>query len=362
MDNYAKKTHIYSTDWIDVYADFKKEMLSDIASFKESIAKVSDEVLSIKESVSETSGEIISFKKEAFSSYEEVKKLISIQAEAREEALLSDEFISKRVEQFREFVDVFSSLEEKTITVNNADAQAIIEEMAKIVGKDIKEGVADSLQKNDVVRKFKSISGVSKKVEEQLDETIKGLKELLLHCQKGSEDIYTSEIILLKLMSVLRFLDRLSDKDRERIINSDFAVHEDVAKRIEAFLQGNSSSVIEKTTAKRQIPSVNQTFSKDKKIEEIETDIASINKRLNSIENTIEEKFNDILSALSRGQQFPREETQTQKRGSARADKKTKVSSSKKATVKNKKEDAEKTAKTIMDKMFPFDESIGSEG
>lgn len=368
MDNYARKTHTYTTDWVDLYEEFKKEMLADMASLKDDMTKVSNEALSsikeislsassVKDELSKVSDEVKSFKKEASSSHEEVKKLISIQAEAREEALLADEFVSKKVEQFKGFVDVFASLEGKTINIYNADAQVIIDEMANLVGKDIKEGVADSLQKNDVIRKFKNISGVSQKVEEQLDETTKGLKELLLHCQKGNDDIYTSELILLKLMSVLRFLDRLSDKDRERIINSDFVVHEDVAKRIESFLKNNNSS--QTAYIEESKPLVVGTEANDIKIKAIESDISKIDKRLSSLENTVEKKFDEIISLLSKDtekKESPVRKSTTKKQSVSAIEKK---KTAKKSTTKK---EAGEVAREIMNKMFPSSEPDEKEG
>jgi len=361
-DRYLEERHIYSHDWNwkDLYFEFKKEMLADMASLKDDMTKVSNEVLSsikeislsassVKEELSKVSDEVKSFKEEASSSYEEVKKLISIQVEAREEALLLDEFVSKKVEQFKGFVDVFASLEDKTINIYNADVQAIIEEMASLVGKDIKEGVADSLQKNDVIRKFKNISGVSQKLEEQLDETTKGLKELLLHCQKGSDDIYTSELILLKLMSVLRFLDRLSDKDRERIINSDFVVHEDVAKRIESFLKHNDSSQTACVEASK--PLVAGIGVNENKIKVIESDISKIDQRLFSLENTVEKKFDEIISLLSKDAEkkpAPSKNKTTRKPTVAKKEK-----AVKKVTTKK---EAGELARELMNKMFPSSE------
>lgn len=338
-DKFTKECQIFENDWVDVFTDFKKEMSSDIISLKASMSEISKETLSLKE--------------DSFLAMETLRNLTQSLVDSMDLLKESDELISKKTQEFKRYVDVFSELEDKTITINNADIMFIIEEMAKIVGNDVKKSLACSLEKNDVIRKFKNISGVSKKVEEQLDETIKGLKELLLHCQKGSEDIYTSELILLKLMSVLRFLDRLSDKDRERIINSDFIVHEDVAKKIEYFLQNNNSVVTERIPEQKETTPIKGFSSNERKIEVIETDISSINKRLDSLESTIKQKFNDVLSALSKKQHCTKEisyeKNQTRK-----------TDTSKKTTTKDKKEDARQTVKAVLNKMFPSDKLSNS--
>ena len=125
----------------------------------------------------------------------------------------------------KEIVGENASKSNEQVVVNSPNLQYIIDEVANIVSKNLSSDVRGNLDE-----KFSGAGRVSKHIaeaiEEQLGQTQSALKEFYRTCTTGTEKIHYGEMTVLRVMKTLDFLDKLSNKTREQLIQKSISVEE----------------------------------------------------------------------------------------------------------------------------------------
>lgn len=246
----------------NIWDGFKKQLTDEVKSLTNTL---SSEISKTRKSVNEELCEI----KEVLKEIEEYKKIVS-----------------EETKVLRESAEIVKSLGEKVTVVNNPSLSTIIEEISKGVAKESDKELKEKLEFGEISEAITNVNSFAKKTEEALFNTTTELSGIISTLKKGNSEIAQSEYLLIKLMSTLRFLEKLDNDSRNKIVSATPEEIETLFERIKTEV-AKKENIDDKEISNETNISRKQNKSIDEKLNYITKGINNTYK----IVTTIEEKI-----------------------------------------------------------------------